>query len=81
LALGTSTWYAAQSYWTTDLQTKRWLLDDNSPLRWGHLFDYGDRVQGIVGCKQRDAEQCRRVVSASTWIICDLPTTSRAAKC
>jgi arylsulfatase A len=28
------------------LRTKRWLLEDNSPLHWGHLFDCGDRRDG-----------------------------------
>ena len=28
------------------LRTKRWLLEDNSPLHWGHLFDCGESRDG-----------------------------------
>jgi hypothetical protein len=28
------------------LRTKRWLLEDNSPLHWGHLFDCGNGREG-----------------------------------
>jgi hypothetical protein len=28
------------------LRTQRWLLEDNSPLHWGQLFDCGDRRDG-----------------------------------
>tara|TARA_R110002049_G_scaffold72490_6_gene187405 strand:+ start:97466 stop:98758 length:1293 start_codon:yes stop_codon:yes gene_type:complete len=28
------------------LRTKRWLLEDNSPLHWGHLFDCGNNRDG-----------------------------------
>ncbi len=28
------------------LRTKRWLLEDNSPLHWGHLFDCGENRDG-----------------------------------
>lgn len=28
------------------LRTKRWLLEDNSPLHWGRLYDCGDRRDG-----------------------------------
>ena len=28
------------------LRTKRWLLEDNSPLHWGHLFDCGESRNG-----------------------------------
>lgn len=29
------------------LRTKRWLLEDNSPLHWGQLFDCGDGRDGL----------------------------------
>jgi arylsulfatase A len=29
------------------LRTKRWLLEDNSPLHWGHLFDCGNGRDGV----------------------------------
>src|SRR4029078_9009608 len=29
------------------LRTQRWLLEDNSPLHWGHLFDCGNGRDGV----------------------------------
>ena len=43
------------------LRTKRWLLEDNSPLHWGHLFDCGDRRDGTgyQDVTESTAPQCR----------------------
>jgi arylsulfatase A len=38
------------------LRTKRWLLEDNSPLHWGHLFDCGDNRSGVGYKEVTDAD-------------------------
>jgi arylsulfatase A-like enzyme len=45
-AHGTREWIFAFQADRRILRTKRWLLEDNSPLHWGHLFDCGDRRNG-----------------------------------
>lgn len=38
------------------LRTKRWLLEDNSPLHWGHLFDCGESRDGTGYREVTDSE-------------------------
>jgi arylsulfatase A-like enzyme len=43
----TREWFFAFQADRRILRTQRWLLEDNSPLHWGRLFDCGDNREGI----------------------------------
>jgi arylsulfatase A-like enzyme len=54
---GTREWIFAFQADRRILRTKRWLLEDNSPLHWGHLFDCGDRRNGAEYLEVTDSKE------------------------
>tara|TARA_R110002096_G_scaffold39227_6_gene107503 strand:+ start:45 stop:1178 length:1134 start_codon:yes stop_codon:yes gene_type:complete len=57
------------------LRTKRWLLEDNSPLHWGQLYDCGDSRDGTGYVEKTDSDdpEARAAAAFFDGLIATLP--------
>lgn len=57
------------------LRTKRWLLEDNSPLHWGHLFDCGESRDGKGYLEKTDSQDPEAIAARRFFdaLIEDIP--------